>query len=329
MIIHISDRIYKHFSETQKDKIREKIYKFAKEICANHSNITSLSKGFWARQIISCPGRYKLRVSNKDRIIFEYGKTKDEIYFLDYCNHDEQIRTAKQIKNTLISELEIDHSEFQEDSFDNYMDKKYQQMAFSFIEDSNFSEAAEFLKKAGDKENKKKANFIVVNNYKNIRNIFSDKEYRTELKIILNGLILKESDLLYIFNRLYSEYGLVLAPYYMILYQATAITYFIKDAPKNLFDYNKKLSEQLSKDLAGITNDFCIIGCFCIKKQITKLEDNYIIDLKSRKISTAKKNLDYNEVWNLAPLPDLFSDADNKVNLTKKLAKDNLDFIFS
>ena len=60
-------------------------------------------------------------------------------------------------------------------------------MAFSFIEDSNFSEDAEILKKAGDKENKKKANFIVVNNYKNIRNIFSDKEYRTELKIILNG----------------------------------------------------------------------------------------------------------------------------------------------
>ena len=329
MKVYISDKIYKYFSEIQKDKIREKIYNFAEEICASHSNITSLSKGFWARQIISCPGRYKFRVSNKDRIIFEYGKTKDEIYFLDYCNHDEQIRTAKQIKNTLISELEIDHSEFQEDSFDDYIDKKYQQMAFSFIEDSNFTKAAEFFEKAGDKENKKKVNFIVTNNYEDIRSKFSNQEYRTELKIVLDGLSLKESDLLYIFNRLYSEYSLVLAPYYMILYQATAITYFIKDAPKNLFDYNKKLSTQLSKDLASITNDFYIVGCFCVKKQITKLEDNYVVNLRSRKISISKKNLDYNKVWSLAPITDLFSDADNKVNLTKKLAKDNLDFIFS
>lgn len=332
MIVHISDKIYEKLNIQEKNIVRDKINKFAKELSENHTNITSVSKGFWARPIISHPGRYKFRVNNKDRIIFEYGKDKNEIYFLDYCNHDAQIRTAKQIKNTMIASLEVDHSEYKNEPIDNYIDEYYRDLAFEFLEDENYVEALEAFKQSNDKQGQKQVNFIINNDYTDIRKKFSDQRYRIEIKIEVGPLLLKETDLLYVFNRIYSEYQLILAPYYMLHYQATSVTYFLPDTQsKKAFNYNKALAKQLIEDLENSSGSFVIFGCLCDKgKNIVPTDSDIIINLREKTISKKQKTIYPNvDVWSLAPIPDTFSDSESKITATKKLAKQNLDFIFS
>lgn len=331
MIVHISDRIYEKLNIQDKNTIKDKINKFAKELSENHSNITSVSKGFWARPIISHPGRYKFRVNNKDRIIFEYGKNKNEIYFLDYCNHDAQIRTAKQIKNTMITSLEVDYSEYKNEPVDNYIDEYYRDLAFEFLKDENYIEALEAFKQSNDKQGRKQVNFIINNDYAYIRKKFSDQQYRTCIKIEIGSLLLEEADLLYIFNRIYSEYKLILAPYYMLNYQATSITYFLSDAQyKKAYDYNKALAKQLIGDLKNSSDNFAIFGCLCDKdKNIVSTDSDIVINLREKTINKQKKVVISNtDVWNLAPIPDTFSDSESKITTAKKLTKQNLDFIF-
>lgn len=71
---------------------------------------------------------YKFRVNSGDRILFQYIEDEDEnrILFLDFCNHDSQIRTAKnQVLCMSTVGLEInDKYEYKEDDFDKEIDEE-------------------------------------------------------------------------------------------------------------------------------------------------------------------------------------------------------------
>lgn len=330
--IHISDRIYDKFlSETDKEKITLKIYKFAEELSQNHNNITSISKGFWTRPIISYPSRYKFRVSNKDRIIFEYGKDKNEIFFLDYCSHDSQIRKSKSIKNTFYfdEDTEIDKQVYVEDSEDAKIDAELQAAAFSFIEENNYQEALKCFAASGDAKNKKKVNFLIHTNYSNFKNDFLNSKFRSEINITPKTVIgLRKEDVIYILNRIYSEEHYILGPYIKVKYMNTVITVFLKEKTKNLKDYQDRLSDKIIELLKNTKENCQLFACLYYYNDNAPTRSMcYSVDLNDRSLSK-KELISPIDSWRLGIKSESFMDSESMILNKKKIVDKNLDFIF-
>ena len=329
IITHISERIYKKFkSEKEKSQIIDKINKFAVELCQNHANITSLSKGFWTKSIVSCPNRYKLRVNNKDRIVFEYGRSKNEIYFLDYCNHDEQIRTAKNIINTMaVEKLEIDKSVYVNEAVDNYIDEESKELAYDFIEGGNYYAALELLKKTGDVAAKKTVNYIIETGYDKYKEAFYKWEYQSIIAI-KPSRFLKKEDILRILNRIYSEYHVILSPYYTIKYATLYVRGFTNKVVKKITDYNSDLAEAITLYVKNMDEEFYILGCLYGKYGTESvLAMGLSCDMSSNsleKLSLPRES----GVWRVCPIIESFDEVKAISVNFEKMAKRNLGFIF-
>lgn len=118
----ISENFFKDIPINKKEIILRKLITFEnsiKECCT----INDIQKGFWIRKIKGT-SILKFRINSGDRILFYIDNKEKEsrVVFLRYCNHDEQIRVAKEydrnISNDNITEFDLDCREYIEDKVD-------------------------------------------------------------------------------------------------------------------------------------------------------------------------------------------------------------------
>lgn len=122
----ISENFFKDIPTDKKETVVRKLKSFENSIKECH-NINDIQKGFW---ILKVKGTniLKFRVNNGDRILFyiEDKEQESKVVFLRFCNHDEQIRVAKEfhknISNISSTEFDLDCSEYIEDEIDEQID---------------------------------------------------------------------------------------------------------------------------------------------------------------------------------------------------------------
>ncbi|MBA9010426.1 hypothetical protein [Clostridium saccharobutylicum] len=126
----LSKKFYKKLANERDKRKRELILNKMKSfeiILLKSKSKSDIPKAIWIRRIVGT-NIYKFRVNSGDRILFQYIEDEDEnrILFLDFCNHDSQIRTAKnQVLCMSTVGLEInDKYEYKEDDFDKEIDEE-------------------------------------------------------------------------------------------------------------------------------------------------------------------------------------------------------------
>ena len=332
MQIHISNKIYDKIEPSQKERVINKLYRFAEELSQNHSNITAVSKGFWSRSINCCPGRYKFRVNNKDRIIFEYGKNKEDIYFLDYCNHDDQIRSALNIQKINPDDLDINHTTYEEEKIDTYIDESLRTEAFTFVDNKNWEEAEKLFKAAGDKKNAKKVNFLKEGYEEELVNFNKYGLRKNTVRLIPNQKF-KKGDILYLLNRLNSEYHYVVGRYYTVLFHAINNHGYLSGNYKKITDYNLALANQIEKIIVNGTEELSIYFCFYHHNEPVEEHSVFILDYYDKTFKREEANYLQEQMNEF--VGDMANDQGNKelmfdakISKSKNLAQNNLDFIF-
>ncbi|WP_153725311.1 tetratricopeptide repeat protein [Heliorestis convoluta] len=95
-----------------KESILVKLSYFNDMLEKAQGHIKELPAGFWIKKITGT-NIFKFRLNNKDRILFTYIKDQKidktaKIIFLDYCNHDEQIRKGQRMDTQASLEKSID-----------------------------------------------------------------------------------------------------------------------------------------------------------------------------------------------------------------------------
>ena len=131
-----SDRFLKSIPKDLKEKVLIKCHSFYEDLIKNNYNIYNVRKGYWTRIIKGTnPPIYKFRLNSGDRILYSYTNdfynldketASDNICFIEYCIHDNQIKEGKKIKR--LDSIEIDKSPLEDDkiiisSKNNYSDK--------------------------------------------------------------------------------------------------------------------------------------------------------------------------------------------------------------
>lgn len=126
----LSKKFYKKLANERDKRKRELIVNKMKSfeiILLKSKSKSDIPKAIWIRRIVGT-NIYKFRVNSGDRILFQYieGEDENRILFLDFCNHDSQIRTAKnQVLCMSTVGLEIDDKyEYKEDDFDKEIDEE-------------------------------------------------------------------------------------------------------------------------------------------------------------------------------------------------------------
>lgn len=98
------EKFYKTVPKDKKEQVNDRVKAFLKEIEDNKHNYLSVSKGYGSKKVESIEQViYKFTVGRSDRILYTYGsklsfideKYRDSIVLLEYCDHDNQIRTAR------------------------------------------------------------------------------------------------------------------------------------------------------------------------------------------------------------------------------------------
>ena len=182
MEIVLSNRFLKSINNLDKEFIKKKLELFVEQLSKDSNNFTSVPKGYWVQRFSSNPNRFKFRVSNKDRIIYELSEDKQIIYFLEYCNHDTQNRIVNRIPVNF-SKLEIDKSKYEEsieeDKYDEILTK----------ENYNLPSKEELIKEK-------------------LKNDFNNENNRIQVVLYSDNRIWAR-DILKILNRIYTEYRII------------------------------------------------------------------------------------------------------------------------
>lgn len=328
MKIKYSDKFLKSIAGLDQDLILKKLTSFVEQLSKASSNFTSLPKGFWIKRFHSNSNRFKFRVSNKDRIIYELSEDKQTIYFLAYCNHDEQVRAAKRISSSDFLNCEIDKSEYKESASEKLYDENLLKEAYEFLDLGDLVSSKEKFTEAGDFSIAKKINQLI--NLNNAKNDFKNEENRIQLIIRSEDKVL-ERDILKFFNRLYSKYQIVPGNY-MKLSTGLGCSFDIWLSGVNT---NNKLATEYIKDLVeSITKKcgkiFCCrltISCCLYSVKDKTLYTNYksfILDLDTNTLSPS-----LNKYAFLEQSDHHYKDLEElKYHNKDKLSKDVLDFIF-
>lgn len=132
----IRDEIY--------NQIIKKIYSFSSDYMENNYNISDMKSGWYVREIkgnTKIEKIYKFRVNEKDRIIFTLGRylgfrneCEKSLVFLEFCNHDEQIRRGRSlnvVNSTSITNI-IEEKSDNESEFDLYVNKKCSNYIYNY-----------------------------------------------------------------------------------------------------------------------------------------------------------------------------------------------------
>ena len=116
----VTKRMINELPIDRKENILNKISIFEETLLKNKS-LSNIQKGFWIRNIKGTDV-YKFRVNSGDRILFKY--IDNEIYFISYCKHDDQVRVARNYKNgSQLLDFKIDKSVYIEENIDFEIDK--------------------------------------------------------------------------------------------------------------------------------------------------------------------------------------------------------------
>ena len=120
----IGQNFYKSLPRNEKEKILNKIKSFCEELVRTEGIIREISSGFWVRKIKNT-NIFKFRLNSGDRFLFSYenllfeNKETSRIVFLEFVEHDKQVRVANRISN-----IEIDFLEYSVDDVEENYDKK-------------------------------------------------------------------------------------------------------------------------------------------------------------------------------------------------------------
>lgn len=138
--IILSKKFYKKLTNEKNKRKRDLIINKMKSfeaILLESKSKSDIPKAIWIRKIMGTE-IYKFRVNSGDRILFQYAEVEDEnkILFIDFCNHDSQIRTAKnQGLNISFVGFEIDdRHEYEEDELDKEIDEEINNEIFERLE---------------------------------------------------------------------------------------------------------------------------------------------------------------------------------------------------
>lgn len=333
MEIKFSKRFYKKLEGLGRNKILSKLNYFVEQLLQDSHNFTFLPKGLWVKSFRSNPNRFKFRVSNKDRIIYELSEDKKTIYFLDYCNHDEQVRTANRLSSSFdFMGLSIDKSEYKESKEERLYDENLLEEAYELLDSDNLEEAEEKFKAAGDIKISKIINNLIK--LKNSKNDFYNHTNRTYIDIINPNKRIYIQDILKIFNRLYSEYRVIPGNYIKVQAgMAYSIEIWLKDIVPDKYkiyhDYLKDLVNRISKEL----NAASIFDHLILDLCLYNIKDNSIYN----EYSIFKINLENNMFKPANPEYLIKERSDHnydKLNELeyhnkKKIIEDTLELLFS
>ncbi len=127
----IGQNFYKSLPRNEREKVLNKIRSFSEELARSEGIIREISKGFWIRRIKNT-NIFKFRINSGDRCLFSYenllfeNKETSRIVFLEFVEHDKQIKVANRLSNIEINFLEYkadDNEEsYDEKIVDNYYD---------------------------------------------------------------------------------------------------------------------------------------------------------------------------------------------------------------
>ncbi|MSR92543.1 AAA family ATPase [Inconstantimicrobium porci] len=112
--------------------IGKDIKRFSDEYVQNNCNIFNMGTGWYIREIKgNCHIKkvYKFRVNRKDRILFTFERyisnrasSSESVIFLEFCRHDDQIFTGRNIQKVNSKKITKDEQfDEKEDEFENYV----------------------------------------------------------------------------------------------------------------------------------------------------------------------------------------------------------------
>ena len=248
MSVLIDDKFYDSIPEKAKNIVIKKIQKFTVELANNKNLLRKISKGFYCRQVKTVKNRYKFRVNNGDRIVFCYANGRNDIVLLRYCNHDSQILTAKNIAPS----FHIEETSYRTDDFDTKIDEQvmdeYKQ---KLLDDNMIGAYNTLIEKTSAKSNKAKFMRRVLT-IKDLNDLYSKSKF-SESGLLINpqdSVVVNRDTLYSIFNKIYQEHHLVIAPYFYVMFPESHLldTIFYAEAAnqeKQAHPYIQKLTNEL------------------------------------------------------------------------------------
>lgn len=136
----VSEIFLKNIPKDKKEFVLSKVDKFIEELKNNNYDIRSISNSFSVWKIKGNENIYKFRIDRSNRVLFTFTsnisgiryefKEENTILILDYCNHDEQIRRAKELS------INIDYTNLNINEVDDTIDdiiieKMYQNYTYN------------------------------------------------------------------------------------------------------------------------------------------------------------------------------------------------------
>ncbi|MEG1285626.1 MAG: hypothetical protein RSD22_07820, partial [Romboutsia sp.] len=126
----VTENFIKSLPSGKKDFILEKIDKFMEELELNNNEIKNISNSYSVKKIKCDNELFKFRVDKGNRVLFTFAskisyirseyKESNCIVILDYCNHDNQIKRARNL-GLNINYTSIDS----EEKFEHIIDENY------------------------------------------------------------------------------------------------------------------------------------------------------------------------------------------------------------
>lgn len=125
----ITKDFLKDIPPSKKDAVLQKTESFSQAILQSRS-MFDVPNGFWVRRVAGTD-IYKFRINNGDRVLFAIRKERgeDSVVFLRYCNHDQQIRAAREMDRNMEHirplDFELVTEHYYEDETDHNLESEY------------------------------------------------------------------------------------------------------------------------------------------------------------------------------------------------------------
>lgn len=119
--MRITKNFFKYVPIEKQILVHKKLQQFS-EVLTSANVFSGIPKGFWVRRIVGT-SIYKFRVNSGDRVLFAFDENTQEIIFLSYETHDNQIRAAHTKRQINSEELIIDIRPYEEEAIDEQINR--------------------------------------------------------------------------------------------------------------------------------------------------------------------------------------------------------------
>lgn len=273
MNIEISERLYKNLPTVKRKLVTKKINEFAKQILADDKGFAGVAKGFYVKKFIKNPNRFKFRVNNKDRVIFEYSPDRKTIYFLDYCHHDDQNRLSSSIRNEF-RKLQIEKEEYVDDELDTVIEnKEYEEVterARDLVRAGKLEQAQQEYESAGLSTSLSRKIDMALS-LEDAIEVFAEHHGKHSYIYFESGeesngefskFSIMEHHILNVLNRIYSDYRYRLFPYFIIQKDVAFRNVYLADPEDKPLKYNEQVAAEIAEIFGRPSNSFRIECCF-------------------------------------------------------------------